>query len=151
MSAFERVALLFIAIITGAACFAEWVAYGDPIPTFRRGVDVTSSFLLDGSFADNGGGKILITLALVILLTFSAAKSPRRWPTYLVGLGATLSGFSVYEVVRFWLWQRHLIGVIGSPVPMMGLHVVVAGSVLILLVAIRSYRACRRVETQTLP
>lgn len=139
----EILALRLLATTTAAACFRPWVEHGDPLPTFRRGLVVDYEFLLDGSFTDNGGAKILAMLGLMIVLTFYAPRFPRRWPTYLLGFGVALSGFSAYELARVWLWQRRLAGVIGAPVLMLGLQVVVAGSVLILLVALRRYLSCR--------
>ena len=63
----EILALRLLATITAAACFSAWVEYGDFLPTFRRGVVVDYEFLLDGSFTDNGGAKILAMLGLMIV------------------------------------------------------------------------------------
>lgn len=137
MKTWEKLALSLVAFVTAVACFEPWVEYGDPLPDFRSGVDVGYGFLLDGRFTDNGGVKIVITLGLVLLLTFIAPRFPRRWPAYLLGCGTAIIAFSAYELARIWLWQRRLEGVIGAPVLMPGILVVTGGSVLILLFGLR--------------
>jgi hypothetical protein len=137
MKTWEKLALTFLAVATAVACFNPWVEYGDLLPHILRGVEIDDGFLVDGNFTDNGGARVLVTLGLVVFLTFSAPRFPRRWPAYLLGCGIVLAALSAHELAKVWLWQRRLAGVIGAPAFMPGFFVVTGGSVLILLFALR--------------
>lgn len=137
----ERIVIALLAAAIALCCFEPWVEYGDVVPHIRSGVEVSDAFLLDCGFSDNGGGKFLIAVGLAMLLSLLGPTLTRRWPAYLLGCGVALIGFSAFELIRVWLWQRRLSGVIGAPLLMPAPFVLAVASLLLLVVSLRTQSA----------
>jgi hypothetical protein len=116
--------------------FLPWEKQGDPIPYQTYGIK------LFPMVSDYGGALVILLTLTILLLAYRPPSFIKKSSLWNLIISALLMAAALLFVVR---WLVHLFeypaGGIGAPQLEIGLIGVVAGSALLLGIAIRNYRA----------
>jgi hypothetical protein len=124
--------------------FLPWSCEGDFVWVCTKGIRIyahwSPEFKTYPWFEDNGG---LVIILLSLVIVGLAARAPgfiKRPAVWSVVCAAILILASIYHIGRWILRGIEMRGVIGAPVPTVGLGFVFLGSCILLIATFRHYR-----------
>lgn len=133
MSNFMKALFILGAVLTIGGSLLPWRQEGDFVSYWTYG------FQIYPSIKDNGGLLIVLISIIIIMLIFRPLYFIEKPIIWAIALGAALVVDSALHIGKLLIDRIKLSGVVGAPLPQVGLLMASIGSIILLITGVLHY------------